>query len=356
MVEPSPPRVMIKARVIVVHRHVVGLLDEAQQFFAIEHRHTLTRIEYPRDVRLVEFARVLQHAFAPVRRNDPQGNVGGVADMVVLGKTHRAGVERGDLVVIQIGGDERLPGVAAGDMADVRLRNAELLQAQRISGKVVADRRHDQRVAAEQLEVIRDVARAAAELAAHLRHQKRHIQDVNLLGQNVLLELIRKYHDGVVGHRTANQCVHRKTSCQSLKSSKLRTAIILHRAPAANPPENLPNTPGQYPGSETALPPRRRVGLQSRPSIAPEYAMHQLILTRPDDWHLHLRDGALMQSVLPDSARQFARAIVMPNLRPTVTTTEQAQAYRARILAALPAGSALEPLMTLYLTDNTTAQ
>ena len=83
--------------------------------------------------------------------------------------------------------------------------------------------------------------------------------------------------------------------------------------------------------------------------------MQQLILTRPDDWHLHLRDGALLQSVLPDSARQFARAIVMPNLRPPVTTTEQAQAYRARILAALPAGSAFEPLMTLYLTDNTTA-
>ena len=84
--------------------------------------------------------------------------------------------------------------------------------------------------------------------------------------------------------------------------------------------------------------------------------MQRLILTRPDDWHLHLRDGALLQSVLPDSARQFARAIVMPNLRPPVTTVEQAQSYRARILAALPAGAVFEPLMTLYLTDNTTAQ
>ncbi len=84
--------------------------------------------------------------------------------------------------------------------------------------------------------------------------------------------------------------------------------------------------------------------------------MQQLTLTRPDDWHLHLRDGALMQSVLPDTARQFARAIVMPNLRPPVTTTEQAQAYRARILAALPAGAQFEPLMTLYLTDNTGAE
>jgi len=84
--------------------------------------------------------------------------------------------------------------------------------------------------------------------------------------------------------------------------------------------------------------------------------VQQLTLTRPDDWHLHLRDGALMQSVLPDTARQFARAIVMPNLRPPVTTVEQAQAYRARILAALPAGAQFEPLMTLYLTDHTGAE
>ena len=79
-----------------------------------------------------------------------------------------------------------------------------------------------------------------------------------------------------------------------------------------------------------------------------------LTLTRPDDWHLHLRDGVALAAVLPHTARQFARAIVMPNLRPPVTTVELAQAYRERILAALPAGSRFEPLMTLYLTDNTT--
>ncbi len=84
--------------------------------------------------------------------------------------------------------------------------------------------------------------------------------------------------------------------------------------------------------------------------------MQQLTLTRPDDWHLHLRDGSLMQSVLPDTARQFARAVVMPNLRPPVTGTSQALEYRQRILAALPAGAAFEPLMTLYLTDNTSAE
>jgi len=78
-----------------------------------------------------------------------------------------------------------------------------------------------------------------------------------------------------------------------------------------------------------------------------------ITLIRPDDWHLHLRDGAHMASVLPHTARQFARAIVMPNLKPPVTTALDAAAYRERILAALPAGMSFEPLMTLYLTDNT---
>ncbi len=80
-----------------------------------------------------------------------------------------------------------------------------------------------------------------------------------------------------------------------------------------------------------------------------------LAITRPDDWHLHLRDGAALKAVLPDTARQFARAIVMPNLRPPITTTDLAIAYRERILAALPGGAQFEPLMTLYLTDNTSA-
>ncbi len=83
-----------------------------------------------------------------------------------------------------------------------------------------------------------------------------------------------------------------------------------------------------------------------------------LTIRRPDDWHLHLRDGTALAAVLPATARQFARAIVMPNLRPPVTTAAAAAAYRSRILAALPAagpGSDFQPLMTLYLTDNTPA-
>jgi dihydroorotase len=82
--------------------------------------------------------------------------------------------------------------------------------------------------------------------------------------------------------------------------------------------------------------------------------MTQLLeLRRPDDWHLHLRDGAALAAVLPYTARRFARAIVMPNLKPPVTTTAQALAYRARIIQALPGGLEFEPLMTLYLTDST---
>ena len=79
------------------------------------------------------------------------------------------------------------------------------------------------------------------------------------------------------------------------------------------------------------------------------------MLTRPDDWHLHLRDGKQMRNVLPDTARQFSRAIIMPNLRPPIVTVEMAAAYRTRILAALPVSlqGQFEPLMTLYLTDDT---
>jgi dihydroorotase len=84
--------------------------------------------------------------------------------------------------------------------------------------------------------------------------------------------------------------------------------------------------------------------------------MDTLTLTRPDDWHVHLRDGDMLAAVLPDTARRFARAIVMPNLKPPVRTVADAASYRARILSVLPAGLAFEPLMTLYLTDNTSPE
>ncbi|WML87456.1 dihydroorotase [Thiothrix subterranea] len=82
----------------------------------------------------------------------------------------------------------------------------------------------------------------------------------------------------------------------------------------------------------------------------------QLTITRPDDWHVHLRDGEMLATVLPDTAQRFARAIVMPNLKPPVRTVAEASAYRERILAALPAEMRFEPLMTLYLTDKTSPE
>ncbi|MBD2081576.1 dihydroorotase [Leptolyngbya sp. FACHB-17] len=84
--------------------------------------------------------------------------------------------------------------------------------------------------------------------------------------------------------------------------------------------------------------------------------MQKFTITRPDDWHLHLRDGAALKAVLPHTVRQFARAIVMPNLKPPVRSVADAAAYRDRILAAVPQGQSFDPLMTLYLTDNTSPE
>jgi dihydroorotase len=89
--------------------------------------------------------------------------------------------------------------------------------------------------------------------------------------------------------------------------------------------------------------------------INPEPIMQKLTIRKPDDWHLHLRDGAMLEGVLPETSRHFARAIIMPNLVPPVVTVADARAYRERIMAALPQGDRFEPLMTLYLTETTSA-
>ena len=93
--------------------------------------------------------------------------------------------------------------------------------------------------------------------------------------------------------------------------------------------------------------------MEKESSIMPQSNIQTLSIIQPDDWHLHLRDGDVLQSTASQAAKQFRRAIIMPNLRPPVTTTEAAQQYRKRILDALPGNTNFEPLMTLYLTDNT---
>ncbi len=94
--------------------------------------------------------------------------------------------------------------------------------------------------------------------------------------------------------------------------------------------------------------------LASTAAAASAAAPDSLTITRPDDWHLHVRDGAGLQSVVPHTAAVFGRAIIMPNLVPPVTTAAAAMDYRRRVEAAVPSGSTFQPLMTMYLTDNTT--
>ena len=113
------------------------------------------------------------------------------------------------------------------------------------------------------------------------------------------------------------------------------------------------NHSDRAPGDQASLPPCR-IPLETRPALRYPTVMNQrLTLRRPDDMHLHLRDGAMLKGILPETTRHFARAIIMPNLVPPVVTAAQALAYRDRILAALPEGTRFEPLMTLYLTQST---
>ncbi len=143
---------------------------------------------------------MLQHAFTAIRRHDAQTDVVCVTNAILLGGTHGAGMEGGDLVVIQIGGDKGLPGVAVGDGLDVAARQTQAIQTGRIRGKIFAHGGHNQRFAAQQLQVIGNIAGATAELTAHFWHQKGYVQDVNLFRQDVIFELILKHHNGVVGH------------------------------------------------------------------------------------------------------------------------------------------------------------
>ncbi|PUZ54815.1 hypothetical protein GQ55_5G161200 [Panicum hallii var. hallii] len=96
--------------------------------------------------------------------------------------------------------------------------------------------------------------------------------------------------------------------------------------------------------------------LRATAMAATSQQQEQLVITRPDDWHLHIREGGVLEAVLPHSARHFGRAIIMPNLKPPVTTTARAVEYREEIMRALPPGSSFVPLMTLYLTDNTSPE
>jgi len=188
--------------------HVGGLFDHRAKFFAAKQRHRLTGVKDERGAALGELVHVLKHRFAPVRSDNADVDVLDITHMVFLRAGHRARVECGDLVVVQIRGDEALRRELLIEHAHAVEANTMLLQVRAVGRKILANRGYRQRVAAKQFQVIGNVAGAAAKFTAHAWHQERHIKNVDLIRQDVILELILEHHDGVVGQRSADDGRH----------------------------------------------------------------------------------------------------------------------------------------------------
>jgi hypothetical protein len=193
---------------VVVDRHVVGQLQTPQEFHAIEHGQALARVEDEGDAGLVELAGVLQHALAAVGGHDAQGDAAGIGDLVLVGMVHGARMEGGDLVVGQVGGDEGLGGEGPRNLRGYGsgpCRTGSAGPGRAASSPTVAMITGSP---PSSFMVVGDVAGAAAEFPAHVRHQEGHVQDVDLVGQDVVLEVVVEHHDGVVGDGAADQGTH----------------------------------------------------------------------------------------------------------------------------------------------------
>ena len=197
---------------VVVDRDVVGQPDELGKFAGREHRQPLAGIEHERDACLGALARVLQHAVLAIGRDDRELRAERRVDAVLVREVHRAGVERDDLVVVEVGGDERLRSELPGDLAQMLRRQALRIESFEVRGDVLADRGHDHRVAAEQPEVVADIGGATAVLAPHLRCQEANIEDVELVCEQVILESVREHHDRVVGDRARDESTQKSLS------------------------------------------------------------------------------------------------------------------------------------------------
>lgn len=148
---------------------------------------------------------MLQHAFLAVRRDDRNTDVPVAGHIVFMRVVHGTRVERGDLVVVEVRGDERLRGVFMPDLLDVALAQAALLDPFGVGFEILPRCGHDLAITAQQVQVVGDIAGASPEFTANLRHHEGDIQDVHFFRQDVLLESTRKYHDGIVSQRTADQ-------------------------------------------------------------------------------------------------------------------------------------------------------
>jgi hypothetical protein len=171
----------------------------------VEQRQPLAWIEDERNACRGKLRGVVDHSLAPVRRDDAEAHTVDGIDPVQVRGVHRPRMERGDLVVVEIGGDVGLRGVAVGHAGDVAPVDAAAIEPVCVGSKVLTDGRHRQRPATQQVQAVGDVAGAATELPAHLGHVERDVQDVHLVRENVVLEPVLEDHDGVVGNRAADQ-------------------------------------------------------------------------------------------------------------------------------------------------------
>ncbi len=160
----------------------------------------------------------------------------------------------GDLVVVEIGGDECLSRELVVDHRHVAAVDVALVHPAAVAGEVLADGGHGQRIAAEQLEIVGDVTGAASEFLSHLRNQERHAEHVHLVGQDVILEAIVEHHDVVIGNRTANQ------SCHGCRSLVIATTTAKARYSAASSP-----LPGDRSARSERFRPRSRILARKRP-------------------------------------------------------------------------------------------
>src|SRR5882672_4275906 len=190
---------------VVVDRQVARPLDESEQLLARKHRHSLARVEHEWDAQVRKLARVLQHPFLSVGRDDRKAGSQLPRDLVFVRLMHRAGMDRRDLVVVQVRRDECLGGERTGYLAHAFEVDAEALEPLEIQQRIVSHRAHDQGFRTQALQVVGDIARTAAELTSEHGNEKRDVEDVDLLGKDVLAEAAREHHDVVVGDRTANK-------------------------------------------------------------------------------------------------------------------------------------------------------
>jgi hypothetical protein len=169
------------------------------QFDAAEHGQALPGVEYERNTRFMKLTGMIEHALAAIRSDNAKADTDGVADPVFMRVVHGARMERGDLVIGQIGRDERLGRVGASNLADMAAIDAQTAQALAVNLKIIPYRRHDHWLARQQFHRVRDIAGATTKLPTHFRNQERDIQDVNLVRQDVISEMVVKDHDAVIG-------------------------------------------------------------------------------------------------------------------------------------------------------------